>query len=151
MVYGLLSLVAPEAEAEALKPDYGKTVEEVFADTVLVMIQLYSRLMPLAYVSHPEEYDGEYGRRSWVPHWDDSGFAEAFGIPEEDCPWKASAGHSTEIPNPENIKPYQICLSGVFYDTVAMVDEVMGTYSLENPKKYADDGVHPFLRACDNN
>jgi hypothetical protein len=59
VTYGLLSLVAPESEAEALKPDYAKTEGDVFTDTVLVMIQLYSRLTALAYVSHPEEYDGE--------------------------------------------------------------------------------------------
>jgi hypothetical protein len=95
MVYGLLSLVSPESKADALEPDYGKTKEDVFADTVRIMIQLYSQLATLAYVSHPEGYHGEGGYRSWAPRWDDPDVLEGI-CTERDCPWNACAGHDTE-------------------------------------------------------
>jgi hypothetical protein len=149
MVYGLLSLVAPESEAEALKPDYNKTVGDVFADTVLVIIELYSRLTGLAYVSHPEEYDGQDGYRSWAPRWDIPEVAEVIGITENAWPWRADAGHNTEILT-ENIKPGQLCLVGVLYDTVTTVLEIMSVKNLRKPGNYNNDGVHPFCRAFEN-
>jgi hypothetical protein len=145
MVYGLLSLVEPKAEAEALKPDYDKTEGEVFADTVLVMIQLYSRLTTLAYVSHPEDYDGEKGYRSWAPRWDMPEIADTFGVPESSCPWNTCAGKSTEISAACNATPEQLCLAGICYDAVASVEQEMHLSSLEDPKTYADAGIHPFL------
>jgi hypothetical protein len=150
MVYGLLSLVSPESEAEALKPDYDKTEGSVFADPVLVTIQLYSRLTALAYVSHPEEYDGQAGYRSWAPRWDIPEVAEALGVPERLCPWSADAGHNTEISS-ERIRPEQLCLFGVLYDTVTTVQEIMTVPNLENPGTHNDDGIHPFYRAYERN
>jgi hypothetical protein len=148
MVYGLLSLVAPESEAEALKPDYAKSVGDVFADTVLVIIQLYSRLTALAYVTHPEEFDGEDGYRSWAPRWDDPEVAEVIGIPEDDCPWHACAGLPTKIATPDGVELETLCLFGILYDTAATVEVVMNFTNLKDLEEPNDDNdVHPFLPA----
>jgi hypothetical protein len=149
-LYGLLSLVGPQTEAETLKPDYDKSEGDVIADTVLVIIQLYSRLTGLAYVSHPEGYDGEDGYRSWAPHWDDPEVAETIGVSEDQCPWNACAGYNTEFPSRDNINPDQLCLFGVFYDAVVAVEEVMTLLHLDDYREHYQDGIHPFLSAGDN-
>ncbi|OAL07502.1 hypothetical protein IQ06DRAFT_289217 [Phaeosphaeriaceae sp. SRC1lsM3a] len=150
LVYGLLSLVTPQIEAEAMRPDYNKAPADVFADTVLVMIQLYSQLTTLAYVSHPEGYNGDEGYRSWAPRWDRPDIAEALGVPEESCPWNACAGRSLEIsiPPASGPSPARLCLPGIFHDAVASVEEEMDSTSLENPKDNTETGIHPFLSAA---
>jgi hypothetical protein len=145
MVYGLLSLVEPQAETEALKPDYNKTEGDVFADTVLVTIRLYSRLTTLAYISHPEGFNGHNGYRSWAPRWDMPEVADALGVPESSCPWSACAGKETEISIASNLTSEQLCLIGVFYDAVVSVGQEMDGFTLRDPEQYAAAGMHPFL------
>lgn len=55
-VYGLLALVEEETEASAICVDYNKGVGAIYANTVLLMIRLYSQLTPLAYVDHGPDY-----------------------------------------------------------------------------------------------
>jgi hypothetical protein len=58
-VYGLLNLISPESERNIIDVDYDKSVGQVYADTVLNIIHLYSRLSTLAYVTHSKHYASE--------------------------------------------------------------------------------------------
>jgi hypothetical protein len=142
-VYGLMNLVAPKCEAEALKIDYDKSFGEVYADTVLSVIRLHSRLTTLAYVTHPEEYCGNDEIRSWALRWDDLWVAMSIGIPERSCPWSACDGYPVKIVDTHHIEPEQLRLVGIFYDTVTTVQVVMDHENLLDPEEL--DEIHPFL------
>jgi hypothetical protein len=47
-VYGLLNLISSRSEREAIEVNYDKSVGQVYADTALVIIALYSDLSVLA-------------------------------------------------------------------------------------------------------
>ncbi|KAF1836701.1 HET-domain-containing protein [Decorospora gaudefroyi] len=154
-VYGLLSLVSPRIEVDALNVNYNKSVGEVYADTALVVIQLYSRLTAFAHVTHPPDYDGpgpgDYEKhedyngfseyRSWAPRWDDIAVAEKLGVPEDDCPWSACGEHVEAVAVTNPCEPRQLCLKGVVYDKVYEVGDIMDYYNLKDPK-HADDYEH---------
>jgi hypothetical protein len=142
-VYGLLNLVEPKSEVEALKLDYSKSFGEVYADTVISTIRLHSRLTALAYVTHPEEYYGNEEIRSWAPRWDEPWVAMPMGIPERSCPWSACDGYPVKIVDTHHIGPEQLHLFGIFYDTVTAVQVVMNHENLLDPEEL--DEIHPFL------
>jgi hypothetical protein len=141
-VYGLLSLVSPRSERDAIQVDYNKTVEQVYAETVLIMIQLYSQLSTLAYVIHLEHYAGKVfgdgnkehdeieddydeAYKSWVPLWNDPINVKPLGQPCQDCPWRPcgqDAIFGSDIYDP---KPKQLYLRGLFYDKVREVLDVI--------------------------
>lgn len=150
MVYGLLSLVVPESEAEALQPDYAMSLGQVFADTVLTTIHLYSRLSAFAYVTHPADFNGEIeetgetgepeepGYRSWAPRWDDPEVAEALGIWTH-CPWNACGGKPITTTSINGLNPDHLCLFGIHYDTAVRVGPVMdGHYSSQVDEAVTD-------------
>lgn len=68
-VHGLLNLGILNEEIEALDVGYSKTVDEVFADAVLVGIKLCYSLRAFHFISHPLNYDGDEDFRSWAPRW----------------------------------------------------------------------------------
>ncbi|CAN9100710.1 unnamed protein product [Alternaria alternata] len=151
-VYGLLNLVSPRFEVDALDINYSKSVGEVYADTVLTDIQLYSRLTAFARITHPVNYDGpgpgdykdckdfkeisEY--RSWAPRWDRIEVAEKLGIDDAGCPWSACGENSTAVIVAKPSEPAQLCLKGVIYGRVDEVGRIMDYYNLKDPE-YAGD------------
>jgi hypothetical protein len=142
-VYGLMNMVAPKSEAEALKIDYDKSFREVYADTILSVIRLHSRLTTLAYVTHPEDHCGNNEIRSWAPRWDDLRVAMPIGIPKRNYPWSAYDGYPVKIVDAHHIGPEQLRLVGIFYKTSTTVQVVMGYENLLDPAELGE--IHPFL------
>lgn len=146
-VYGLLNLISPRLEVDALNLDYSKSVGEVYADTVLADIQLYSRLTAFARITHPVDYDGpgpgdyedpknfkgisEY--RSWAPRWDSIEVAESMGIEDVPCPWSACGDNLAVLIVAKPSEPTQLCLKGVIYGRVDEVGDIMDFFNLEDP------------------
>jgi hypothetical protein len=124
-VYGLLSMVSPRAEAESIDIDYNKSVGAVYADTVVTGIQLHKKLSAFAFVSHPPDYDGTAGYRSWAPRWDNAEPALVLGYPEENSRWNASGDILVTLVDESQPTPEALNLKGVLYDTVLKVCEVM--------------------------
>jgi hypothetical protein len=124
-VYGLLSMVSPRKEAESINIDYNKSVGAVYADTVITGIQLHNKLSAFAFISHPPDYDGTAGYRSWAPRWDNYEPAFVLGYPEETCTWNASGDISVTLVDERHPTPEALHLKGVLYDTVLKVCEVM--------------------------
>lgn len=124
-VYGLLSLVDPRSEAEALNIDYTKGVGGVYADTVVADILLHSLLSAFVFVTHPPGYDGNSEFRSWAPRWDTPSFAIMLGYPETDCPWNACGDAVVTLTNASHQVSEQLFLKGILFDTVLEVCEVM--------------------------
>jgi hypothetical protein len=160
-VYGLLNLVSPRSEVEALEVNYNKSIGEVYADTVLAVIQLYSRLTAFAHITHRAGYDGpgpgdyeepkdckersEY--RSWAPRWDDIAVAQKLGVPEAKCPWRACGENVAAMTVANPCEPTQLCLKGAVYDKVYEVGDRMDYYNLKDPEyigdpKLAEDPEH---------
>lgn len=151
-VYGLLNLVSSRFEVEALDVDYDKSVGRVYADTVLVDIQLRWRLTAFARITHPANYDGpgiedfenpkdfkeKSDYRSWAPRWDRIEVAEKLGIDDADCPWSACGENSTAVIVAKPSEPAQLCLKGVIYGRVDEVGRIMDYYNLKDPE-YAGD------------
>lgn len=125
-VYGLLSMVTPESEVEALHVDYNKLVGQVYADTTLATIRTHSRLTALAYVAHPEEFNVDVEVASWAPDWEHETFyIQEMGVRESACPWAASGGKLVRHADEDYQKlQQQLCLSGILYDTVTSVSIV---------------------------
>jgi hypothetical protein len=157
-VYGLLNLVLPKTELEALTVDYSKDVAAVYADTVFAGIQIHSRLTVLAYITHPEEYEGDNSHRSWAPRWDDSAVADRIGV-NDDCPWSACGGRQVALADIANSPPGQLCLEGILHDRVQMVDAIMDIKQgdIQDWRGASDDSVdagaktdsntsHPFAK-----
>ncbi|OAK99899.1 HET-domain-containing protein [Phaeosphaeriaceae sp. SRC1lsM3a] len=142
-VYGLLNLVTEKREIEALKVDYNKTRAQVYADTTLVIIRLYSRLTTLAWVFHTEDYDGEDEMRSWAPIWDDANPTAVLGYPERACPWSSCGSQLIKGLDESYVGYEQLRLLGVFYDTVIQVHDTMDSYNLEDPLTPGEQ--HPFV------
>jgi hypothetical protein len=154
-VYGLSNIVSPRSEVEALGIDYKKSVDQVYADTVLAVIQVYSRLTAFAYITHPVNYDGpdpdnneeptdgerEPRYRSWAPRWDDSGVAMLLGVPEETCPWSACGEYQATKTVEGYIASGKLCLKGVVYGKVIDVEDVMDYYNLSEPEYVRDPEV----------
>jgi hypothetical protein len=160
-VYGLLNIVSPRSEVEALNVDYNKSAGAIYADTVLAVIQLYSRLTAFAYITHPVNYDGpgpgDYEKtedykgsseyRSWAPRWDDSAVAPMLGVPEEACPWSACGKNIATVTVESLSAPERLCLKGVVYSKVYEVGDVMDFYNLPDPEyigdpKFTEDPEH---------
>ena len=157
-VYGLVNIVSPRSEVEALGVDYTKGVDEVYADTVLVFIQLYARLTAFGYANHHVNYDGpgpeewrfidhgviydgpipeeheDIGYRSWAPRWDSRHPPEPMGVPECECPWSACGEHKRTITVGSLSALRNLCLKGVTYSRVSEVEEVMNCHNLSDPK-----------------
>jgi hypothetical protein len=161
-VYGLLNLIWPISERDAIEVNYAKSVGQVYADTVLVMIRLYSRLSTLAYVSHPEaytgerlgddneEYDEDYDNydeslRSWTPRWGDFVGAIAFG--DKDCPWNPCGQGAICVSHKHNQETEPLCLRGIVYQKVHEVEDVMGFYK-ENVPTATD--LQPLVKVYDS-
>ena len=151
-VYGLLNLVSPRCEVEALNVDYDKSVGEVYADTVLVVIRLYSRLTAFAHITHPVNYDGpgpeDYTNlkdykgisehRSWAPRWDDTAVARKLGDDEADCPWSACGANVAAVTVENPHEPTRLCLKGVVYDRVYEVGDIMDFHNQKDPEYIGD-------------
>jgi hypothetical protein len=158
-VYGLLSLVKVEAEAEALQVDYNKSVAQVYADTTVAAIRVHMLLNNLAYVAHEENYDGVDEMVSWAPDWEHNNwYMSQLGPREEICPWSAGGGQPVKNVDEHHIGPQQLRLSGIFYDTVTNVsvnnpidlpedtdedtNEYTHEYNNEDPDQVPDIGGH---------
>ena len=142
-VYGLLNLITTKSEVEALSVDYEKSVGEVYADTVLSVIRLRSRLTALAFVTHPKEYDGSENTRSWAPHWQETDAAEPMGTPEEICPWRPCLERQIQFIDAEHVGSEQLRLMGITYDSVTMVGNVMDAHNLNASEEWEE--AHAFL------
>jgi len=151
-VYGLLNIVSPRSEVETLGVSYEKCVGQVYADTVLTVIQLYSRLTAFAYITHHVDYDGPTsqdvgnlkddngmsGYRSWAPRWDDEAVAPPLGVPEAECPWSACGERRAVMANESSSLPEQLYLKGVVYSRVYEVGDIMDFYNLKDPDYFCD-------------
>jgi hypothetical protein len=153
-VYGLLNIVSPRSEVEALGVDYGKSVDQVYADTVLTVIQLYSRLTAFAYITHHVNYNGpgseddgnpkdhkrepRYRYRSWAPRWDDWAVAPPLGVPEDSCPWSACGEYKATKTVEGHMAPEKLCLKGVVYGKVIDVEGIMDFHNLSDPEYIGD-------------
>ena len=145
-VYGLLSLVEPEEEVKVLELDYNKNAGEVYADTVLSTIRLYSRLTALCYVAHPPDYDEADGIKSWAPRWGKLSWTTmTIYFSEPDNPWSACRGHLVERVDNHHITLEQLQLKGILYDTVTAIHTIMTDDNLRSPENL--HGIHPFLDA----
>ncbi|KAH7391166.1 heterokaryon incompatibility protein-domain-containing protein [Phaeosphaeria sp. MPI-PUGE-AT-0046c] len=140
-VYGILSLVSPREEAQAIDIDYGKSVGAVYADTVMAVIQLHSKLSALAFVSHPPDYDGLDEYRSWAPRWDNETPAFAFGFPERSNQWNAGGRDLVSLTEEIQAIPGALHLKGVIFDTVLEVYEVV----MDIETGAQENVIHPFL------
>ena len=113
--------------------NYNKSIGEVYADTTLIGIRLYSRLTGLAYVAHVEDYDGTTDYRSWAPRWNSSEVDVELGVPEASCPWNASGASVMNAPEFSTIhstdargsRAIQLRLQGRLYETVSHVTAAM--------------------------
>jgi hypothetical protein len=138
-VYGLTSLMGTKKEVDALDLNYNKSVGEVYADTVLVGIKLYSRLTAFTWVSHPPDYDGgPEGYRSWAPRWDIKTQLVTLGDPERRCPWTPGGREAILIPNPN---PKHLTLRGIPYSPVLKVDPII--HFSRNGSIYTPDSDAP--------
>jgi hypothetical protein len=147
-VYGLLNLISPESERDIIDVDYDKSVGQVYADTVLNIVRLYSRLSTFAYVTHLEHYAGEesgdteeYDKeqddydetyRSWAPLWDDLTCARVLGEPHKDCPWRPGGPATVLPPEIYDLSADDLCLRGISFENVRKVEDVMDFYYLRN-------------------
>jgi hypothetical protein len=147
-VYGLLSLVSPRVEAEGIDIDYNKSVGAVFADTVVVDIRLHSKLSAFAFVTHPPDYNGTDGYRSWAPRWDNAEPAIILGYPEEISGWKASGDTSVTITDDSQPTPEALHLKGVLYDTVLRVCKVMDFNLEDEDYDYSIEEKHSQELEC---
>jgi hypothetical protein len=118
-------MVSPRKEAESIDIDYNKSVGAVYVDTVVTGIQLHNKLSAFAFVSHPPDYDGTAGYRSWAPRWDNYEPAFVLGYSEETRTWKASGDIPVTLVDESHPTPEALHLKGVLYDTVLKVCEVM--------------------------
>jgi hypothetical protein len=159
-VYGVLNLISLRAEREAIEVDYSKTVGQVYADTVLVVIRLYSRLTTLTYVTHSAEYAAQelgdsneehdkshdsYDKtyRSWAPLWNGPTHTLLLGLNgSNDCPWKPCGEDVTCVPNTYHPETEQLCLRGIMYEKVQEVEDAVA-HSTWNARTLAD--LHPFF------
>jgi len=147
-VYGLVNIVSPRSEVEALDINYEKTVDQVFADTVLSIIKVYSRLTAFGYIMHEVDYDGPSVRdhenpgddeegiiyRSWAPQWESGLVYQPIGIPESIYSWSACGEHEQTITVGSCSVPELLCLKGVAYSKVTEIEEIMGFGNLSDPK-----------------
>jgi hypothetical protein len=146
-VYGLSNLIWPISERDAIEVSYTKSARQVYADTVLVIIRLYSRLSTLAYVGHPkhyageefgddnEEYDKEYDNHdetfeSWAPRWDNVVPVQPLG--ERDCPWKPSGQYTICVLHEHSQETEPLCLRGILYEKVLDVEDVIEFFASES-------------------
>jgi hypothetical protein len=129
-VYGLLNLISPSSEVDALRVDYNLSVAQVYADTVLTDMRLYSRLTALAYITHPENYDGEDDYRSWAPRWDDMNVTRLLGLHADECPWNPCDNLGGSKTGKGHLTSGHIRLKGMIYDTVRDVEMTMDCDSL---------------------
>jgi hypothetical protein len=137
-VYGLLALLEANKEAQALSVDYEKSFEEVYADTVVAVIQVSLDLNPLKYVNHGISYRRtEQNFTSWTPNWHDK-----IGIrrmPAHGSPLSACKNLVVTSADTSKINSKHLCLEGLLYSEVTSVHVVMDLDSLENLRE------HPFL------
>lgn len=145
-VYGLLNLITIKSEVEALNVNYNKTVAEVYADTALSIIRLYSKLSTLAIATHfDEDYLGNDSFRSWAPRWDQPWVAVVMGFPEEKCPWNACGGRPVKRVDAHHVGPEQLRLFGVHYDTVDSFGNGMRPNDMKDPNETGKN--HPIVVA----
>ncbi|XP_014550595.1 hypothetical protein COCVIDRAFT_42925 [Bipolaris victoriae FI3] len=148
-VYGLLNLVENQSEIDALALDYHKSVGEVYADTVLAIIRVHSRLSTFGYITHPPKYDPDNEEnlkcrcRSWAPRWDDSAVADVLGFSENDCRWKPYGDNATVMIAGHDSRPEELCLKGVYYNRVCSVEGIMDYYNLKDPMYNDENPASP--------
>lgn len=144
-VYGLLNLVYPREEVEALQVDYNKSVEQVFADTVLVYIRLHSRLNTMGHVHHSNNYDGGNSMRSWTPDWIERRWILPLEPPFHNQ-WSACGDELVKVVDDACISYHHLKLSGILYGTVTVIEEIMNRDSLY----YKRGEEHPFVALFNN-
>ncbi|USP74030.1 hypothetical protein yc1106_01304 [Curvularia clavata] len=148
-VYGLLNLLKNQSEVDALGLSYDKSVGEVYADTVLAVIRVHSRLDAFAYITHPPNYDPgdednlKSQHRSWAPRWDIWAAAEMLGISKYNCPWNPYGDNETVVMGDHNPRPEELCLVGVLYDRVCDVEEIMYYKYLKDPVSNSENPARP--------
>jgi hypothetical protein len=70
-VYGLLCVLPTSSSVLTLQFDYEHSVANIYADTIITVVQKTQRLDFLGLVIHPLNYNGGDGFKSWIIRWDD--------------------------------------------------------------------------------
>ncbi|KAF2847297.1 hypothetical protein T440DRAFT_212182 [Plenodomus tracheiphilus IPT5] len=122
-VYGVLVLLANQEETNSICVDYEKSVAEVYADTVLATIELYSCRNPLHHVYHGLVYRPDGSFTSWTPRWDVDN-----PVPKmTPFPFNACRDRPVKSVDNTNISSQYLRLSGMYYSevthTLARMDE----------------------------
>jgi hypothetical protein len=128
-VHGLLNLGILNEEIEALDVGYSKTVDEVFADTVLVGIKLRYSLRAFHFISHPLNYDGDEDFRSWAPRWNKPWAAVA--VHDGPLAWRswAPCGQYTMMGiSDSHLKSRKLYLRCITYNEVQEIGDLVETW-----------------------
>jgi hypothetical protein len=123
-VYGLLGIHAKVSGTQTtIEVDYGKTVAEVYTETVLQPILKTRRLHVLSYLEHNTAFEGS-GFPSWVPRWDRAlsrGYSKMLNLGTP-----ISAGrHEATISDGRSVLSGTLSLQGVLIDTTDFVSGVL--------------------------
>lgn len=106
-VYGLLGLPNLESWTSSIPIDYTKSMEEVYADTLIVQILKEGKFTALDLIHHETDYTGDDGLRSWNPGWD----SEVMRVrPMRSFAYKWASG-STRATFPEDEQPNYSCIT----------------------------------------
>jgi hypothetical protein len=137
-VYGILALVQPQEEAQALCVDYNKSVGEVYTDTVVAWIQLHKDLEPLSYVHHGYTHRQSHeGFTSWTPNWDLD--ERPRRMPAFDSPLSACKEIPVKLVDGYIVNSQLLSLHGIRYSEITRVHEIMNPHNMKDHKR------HPFL------
>jgi len=139
-VYGILALVEPKTEAQAVTISYESSAEDIFANVVVVMIQLYSDLQVFEQIDHGDEYHrGNGNLPSWAIDWDRFEYIRA--IPHDSS--TLSACKDVDVKLQDHVLELDLKhlrLKGILYSSVTYTHIIM---SQEDTLK--SNRNHPFL------
>ena len=111
-VYGLLGL-APPGYANAIKPDYNLSVEEVYRSAVIAELEITNSLTLLCHCGNAQQHS--VATPSWVPDWSQEKATQTTGL---DFAFMAS-GRSAAYA--KYVSPSILVVRGVMYGTITSV------------------------------
>lgn len=122
-VYGLLGIADLKSEVgDPFKPDYGKSVGQVFADAAVYIIRVTGSLDIFSSIGHPAAYNGDDGYTSWAPRWDKYSCTGRLYAPIS--PPNACRRRPIRLLDAQDVAKGQLCCMGVTYDKVSAVDDL---------------------------
>ncbi|KNG51804.1 heterokaryon incompatibility protein [Stemphylium lycopersici] len=143
-VYGILALVEPKTEAQAVTISCKSSAEDIFANIIVVMIRLYSDLRAFEQIDHGNEYHrGNGNLPSWAIEWDYFEYIRA--IPHDSSTLSACKDVEAKLQDDAlELDSKHLRLKGIFYSNVTNTHVIM---SQEDTLK--SNSNHPFLESFD--